>query len=97
MEMEEKESKIIWDSEIKAWVDLKTGRLIAPRMDEDGIDFFFVESKNEKEARARYCSGEGYWAFPFTEEEIKEIKRDYKELMQYVAKLSEEEIKKLLD
>lgn len=55
--------KIVWDNEIKAWIDEETGMLIAPRLDSDGIDFFFVLRRTDENAVARYCSGEGYWAF----------------------------------
>ncbi len=58
--MEEK--KVRWDKRIKAWV-AGDGRVVAPRLDEDGWDYFFVPSASCEEAEARYCSGEGYWAY----------------------------------
>jgi len=91
-----KTNRIVWDKEIKAFVDTKTGRLIAPRLDEDGIDLFFVEKRDDKHARARYCCGEGYWAFPWTEEKIKKIREDFKELIEYINQFDEDDIIKLL-
>jgi hypothetical protein len=51
---------VIWDNKRGLW---KRGDyVISPRLDSDGWDFFFgLESKQE--VVARYCSGEGYWAF----------------------------------
>ena len=85
-----------WDDEIKAFVSKKTGRLVAPRLDEDGIDLFFVENRNDREARARYCSGEGYWAFPFSKEEIEKVLKDYEDIIEVIKKTPEKEILKLL-
>ena len=89
--------RVIWDNEIKAFVDTETGRLIAPRLDEDGIDFFFVENRNCKKAEARFCSGEGYWAFPFTKEGIKKVIDKYKVIINKIDSMDEEEIIKLLE
>jgi hypothetical protein len=68
-------NEIIWDKKLFAWIDKKTGYVIAPRIDSDGIDYFFVKSKDKENADARYCSGEGYWAFIcLTEEEYNKFK-----------------------
>jgi len=61
MEKVEK-AKVRWNKKIHAWV-AKDGRVVAPRLDEDGWDYFFVPNKDSKSAEARYCSGERYWAF----------------------------------
>jgi hypothetical protein len=88
---------VVWDKEIKAFVHLETGRVLAPRLDEDGIDLFFVENRNDKKARARYCTGEGYWAFPWSEEEINKVLEDYKELLEHLEKYGKDDVKKLLE
>jgi hypothetical protein len=58
--------KVEWIEKYSLWVS--DNYLIVPREDEDGIDFFFAVGKIEDEefkgeTLARYCSGEGYWAF----------------------------------
>jgi len=88
--------RIVWDRKLKAFVDTKTGRLIAPRLEEEGIDLFFVENRNEKKARARYCIGERYWAFPFSREEIEKIIEDYKPILEHIERIGLERVKKLL-
>jgi hypothetical protein len=58
--------KVEWIEKYGLWVS--DNYLIVPREDEDGIDIFFAVGKIEDEefkgeTLARYCSGEGYWAF----------------------------------
>ena len=71
----EMKSEVVWDKNIKAWV-ASDGRVVAPRRDEDGFDYFFVSDKDTAFADARYCKAEGYWAFG---KEIAETK--YKDLL----------------
>jgi len=83
-------AEVVWDKNTKAWVS-PSGRLIAPRLDEEGIDLFFVETKEAKSARARYCMGEGYWAYGDDE-----VEKDYRDLIQHITKQNEDDIRKLL-
>ena len=53
---------IEWDEKVEAWVN-SNGKVIAPRLDSDGWDYFFVRNKSDPHAVARWCSGEDYWAF----------------------------------
>lgn len=89
-------ARIIWDDKIKAFVDTATGHLVAPRIDEDGIDYFFVDNPSCEDAEARYCSGERYWAFPWNDEEIQKIIEKYKPLIEHIKRIDTEEIRKLL-
>lgn len=83
--------KVRFDKEIFAWIS-DDGRLIAPRLDEDGWDFFFVPSPSSKMAEARFCSGEGYWAFGG---DIAMTK--YRDLLEEVLKREKEEDKEAQD
>lgn len=74
----------IWDEEIKAFRHGK--KVIAPRWDEDGLDLFFQRSfEGKAEADARYCSGEGYWAYPFSVKEIRAILSEFKDMLNDIA------------
>jgi len=73
-------SKIRFDKKIFAFV-AEDGRLVAPRLDSDGWDFFFVPSPKSESAEARFCSGEGYWAFPFSREKINKILEKYEDIL----------------
>jgi len=76
---------IRFDKKIFAFV-AEDGRLIAPRLDSDGWDFFFVNSPKDENAEARFCSGEGYWAFPFSKEKIQKILEKYEDILEAMLK-----------
>jgi hypothetical protein len=78
------EEEVVWDNEIYAWEDRRTGRVIAPRLDEDGWDIFFVRNRNDEHAIARYCTGEGYWAFARFRDEDEE--REFRDIIRKILK-----------
>jgi hypothetical protein len=80
----ESNEEVVWDDEILAWEDKRTGRVIAPRLDSDGWDVFFVRNRNDEHAIARYCTGERYWAFARFRDEDEE--REFRDVVQKILK-----------
>jgi hypothetical protein len=48
---------VVWDKEIKAFVHLETGRVLAPRLDEDGIDLFLLRTRTIKKRERDIARG----------------------------------------